>query len=455
MQQDLNILRVDKLSKYFGGLAAVSNCSIKIKKGSITGIIGPNGSGKTTLFNLIAGNLKPSDGNVLFQGEDITGTPSYELISKGLLRTFQIAHEFTNLTVLENLMMVPDGQSGEHLMNAWFKTKIVNEEEKKIKETSFDYWLQLSTLEKPIYLPIKTNNYFEKINGKIKNFVQINFKDNKLNIPKFKEGIKIKYISQTDKIALDLGLNNLFATNNGDLFGRKFSKLLKKYDKIVTELAKNRQKQKLKTASKRYKKLRNKIKNYLKNEINRVINNIIKTYKPKEIIIERLNFQSPKLSKKLNRLISNFGKKIITDKFKNLKDEFGIIITEVNPAYTSQTCSKCGYVDKRNRKNQETFICGFCHKKQNADINASKNILARSSSELKDIFTKKAFILDKTVKCFIEQHKVMLLFILKKDIGESNVNNLSYNSLANTLTSNSYLKTILNDEFLSEKAIPF
>ena len=138
MQQDFNILQVDNLSKYFGGLAAVSNCSLKIKKGSITGIIGPNGSGKTTLFNLIAGNLKPSDGNVLFQGEDITGTPSYELFSKGLLRTFQIPHEFTNLTVLENLMMVPDGQSGERLMNAWFKTKIVNEEEKKIKEKALE-----------------------------------------------------------------------------------------------------------------------------------------------------------------------------------------------------------------------------------------------------------------------------------------------------------------------------
>ena len=67
MQQDSNILQVDKLFKYFGGLAAVSDCSIKIKKGSITGVIGPNGSGKTTLFNLIAGNLKPSDGNVLFK----------------------------------------------------------------------------------------------------------------------------------------------------------------------------------------------------------------------------------------------------------------------------------------------------------------------------------------------------------------------------------------------------
>ena len=138
MQSDLNILQVDKLSKYFGGLAAVSNCSLKIKKGSITGIIGPNGSGKTTLFNLIAGNLKPSEGHVLFQGENITGIPSYELFSKGLLRTFQIAHEFTNLTVQENLMMVPDNQSGEKLTNALFKPKIVRDEENKIRQKALE-----------------------------------------------------------------------------------------------------------------------------------------------------------------------------------------------------------------------------------------------------------------------------------------------------------------------------
>ena len=138
MQPDPNILQVNNLSKYFGGLAAVSSCSLKIKKGSITGVIGPNGSGKTTLFNLIAGNLKPTDGNVLFNGEDITGVPSYELFSKGLLRTFQIAHEFTNLTVLENLMMVPGNQSGELLMNALLKPKMVNEEEKIIKQKALE-----------------------------------------------------------------------------------------------------------------------------------------------------------------------------------------------------------------------------------------------------------------------------------------------------------------------------
>ena len=134
MQSDTNILQVKNLSKSFGGLKAISNCSLKIKKGSITGIIGPNGSGKTTLFNLIAGNLKSSEGKILFNNEDITNVPSYELFSKGVLRTFQIAHEFTNLTVLENLMMVPGGQSGEKLMNALFKPSLVKKEEENVKE---------------------------------------------------------------------------------------------------------------------------------------------------------------------------------------------------------------------------------------------------------------------------------------------------------------------------------
>ena len=138
MQQDSNILQIDNLSKYFGGLAAVSDCSLKIKKGSITGIIGPNGSGKTTLFNLIAGNLKPNGGKVLFNNEDITDVPSYELFSKGLLRTFQIAHEFTNLTVLENLMMVPGGQSGENLVNVMLKPALIKKEEEQVRKKAYE-----------------------------------------------------------------------------------------------------------------------------------------------------------------------------------------------------------------------------------------------------------------------------------------------------------------------------
>ena len=128
-----NILEINGLSKTFGGLTAVSDCSLKVKKGSITGIIGPNGSGKTTLFNLIAGNLKTSGGTVMFNDENITDVPSYELFAKGLLRTFQIAHEFTNLSVLENLMMVPGNQSGEKLVNVMLRPQLVKSEEEQIK----------------------------------------------------------------------------------------------------------------------------------------------------------------------------------------------------------------------------------------------------------------------------------------------------------------------------------
>ena len=138
MDQQQDILQIENLSKYFGGLAAVSDCSLKIKKGSITGIIGPNGSGKTTLFNLIAGNLKSSQGKVLFNNEDVTDVPSYELFSKGILRTFQIAHEFTNLSVLENLMMVPANQSGEKLMTALLKPSLVRTEELAVKQKAQD-----------------------------------------------------------------------------------------------------------------------------------------------------------------------------------------------------------------------------------------------------------------------------------------------------------------------------
>jgi ABC-type branched-subunit amino acid transport system ATPase component len=81
-------------------------------KGSITGLIGPNGAGKTTLFNVIAGRLPPTSGRVTMEGEDITGLPPHDLFHKGLLRTFQIAHEFSSMTVRENLMMVPGGPVG-------------------------------------------------------------------------------------------------------------------------------------------------------------------------------------------------------------------------------------------------------------------------------------------------------------------------------------------------------
>ncbi|MEJ6402157.1 ABC transporter ATP-binding protein [Yoonia sp. 2307UL14-13] len=124
---------VDNLVKTFGGFRAVDNASLTIGEGTITGLIGPNGAGKTTLFNVIAGVLKPTSGRVTMMGEDITGLPPHDLFHKGLLRTFQIAHEFSSMTVRENLMMVPAGQSGETLWNTWFGRKRIADEERALQ----------------------------------------------------------------------------------------------------------------------------------------------------------------------------------------------------------------------------------------------------------------------------------------------------------------------------------
>ena len=125
---------VEDLHKHFGGFKAVDGASLTIKTGSITGLIGPNGAGKTTLFNVIAGRLKPTSGRVVMDGEDITGLAPHQLFAKGLLRTFQIAHEFGSMTVRENLMMVPDQQSGESLWNACFRRSAVAAEERRIRD---------------------------------------------------------------------------------------------------------------------------------------------------------------------------------------------------------------------------------------------------------------------------------------------------------------------------------
>ena len=126
---------VEDMHKHFGGFHAVDGASLEIKSGSITGLIGPNGAGKTTLFNVIAGRLPPTSGRVTMAGEDITGLPPHELVHKGLLRTFQIAHEFGSMTVRENLMMVPGSQSGEALWNAWFgRGRIAQEERELLKK---------------------------------------------------------------------------------------------------------------------------------------------------------------------------------------------------------------------------------------------------------------------------------------------------------------------------------
>lgn len=133
-----SIIDVRHVHKAFGGLKVINDCSLQVEQGSITGLIGPNGAGKSTLFNIIAGALPLDSGQILLDGEDITNQPANTLFHKGLLRTFQIAHEFSHMTALENLMMVPPQQAGENLFEAWFKPARVNHQEAEVRRRALE-----------------------------------------------------------------------------------------------------------------------------------------------------------------------------------------------------------------------------------------------------------------------------------------------------------------------------
>ena len=128
------MIRVVDLHKHFGGVRAVDGATLEIGEGAITGLIGPNGAGKTTLFNVIAGVYPPTFGRVFLADEDITGLRPHQLYRRGLVRTFQIAHEFSTLTVTENLMASVGNQTGESLIGAWLHRDRVSIEEVELRD---------------------------------------------------------------------------------------------------------------------------------------------------------------------------------------------------------------------------------------------------------------------------------------------------------------------------------
>ncbi|MEM2787603.1 MAG: ATP-binding cassette domain-containing protein, partial [Archaeoglobaceae archaeon] len=124
------MLELKSVSKRFGGLKAVDNVSLTVKKGEIVGIIGPNGAGKTTLFNVISGIYPPDSGVVIFDGKNITGMPPYKIVRAGINRTFQTTNLFFNLPVIGNVMIALTGWNEKKILGALRKS----EEEEIIKE---------------------------------------------------------------------------------------------------------------------------------------------------------------------------------------------------------------------------------------------------------------------------------------------------------------------------------
>lgn len=299
------------------------------------------------------------------------------------------------------------------------KVALISEKQPDMAD-HFDYWIRLSTLEKgcPIMLPVMSNPYYENIRGSRKNFCQINLtENNEITISFIKDVPVSEYTPTTSRVSLDLGLVVLFASDKGDLFGRQFYEVIQKYDALISRLTANRQRQKLPIRNKKYKKLVCNLREYMKNEINRVINRVIELYKPAEIVVERLNFQRSNLSRRMNRLLSWFGKSYVTKKLDAVHEEYGIIITYANPAYSSQECNECGYVDKNNRKTQSEFECKVCKTNIHADVNGARIHRSRSSDTVIDIYKSKDAVLRiLTGRFLLDAERIPSLYSKAKDL---------------------------------------
>jgi branched-chain amino acid transport system ATP-binding protein len=132
------LLEMKSLTKRFGGLVAVNNVDFSVEKGKINAIIGPNGAGKSTFFNLISGFYKPTAGQIIFKGEDITRLPANKRAKLGIARTFQTTHLFEQSTVLDNVIIGHRLRTTSNLFDAIFRTKRLKKEEAQCKEKAME-----------------------------------------------------------------------------------------------------------------------------------------------------------------------------------------------------------------------------------------------------------------------------------------------------------------------------
>lgn len=132
------VLKVDRVHRAFGGVAALAGVSLDVERGSIAGLIGPNGAGKSTLFNVVSGVLPADSGKVELFGTDVTGWPAHKIARHGMVRTFQLARELGRLTVLENVMVAAPDQVGERLAAVLLRRGAVRTHERRVFERALE-----------------------------------------------------------------------------------------------------------------------------------------------------------------------------------------------------------------------------------------------------------------------------------------------------------------------------
>ncbi len=142
------LLAASGLCKSFGGVKAVDSAEIQVASGSITGLIGPNGAGKTTLFNLLSNFIRAERGKVVFDGEPIQHLQPYQIAQQGMIRTFQVAKTLSRLSVLENMLLAAQKQTGENFWQVQFQQHKIAKEEKQQRERAMSLLASVGLVQK-------------------------------------------------------------------------------------------------------------------------------------------------------------------------------------------------------------------------------------------------------------------------------------------------------------------
>ena len=182
------------------------------------------------------------------------------------------------------------------------------------------------------------------------------------------------YHPRMEVLGLDFGLTCLFASSEGDLVGRgfmdKIRPLARRADAVAARMQTMGKKPK---ESALYRELVRRLRAMIDCEVNRALNHLVQMRRPRVLGVEKLDFRGSRLGRRMNRLLTNCGRGAVARKLAELEARLGIVVHQVDPAYTSQTCSCCGYVASTNRKDQ-TFRCRFCGTRMHADVNGARTI---------------------------------------------------------------------------------
>ena len=247
---------------------------------------------------------------------------------------------------------------------------------------AFSRWIKLSTLTKgkPVMLPVGSNPWFDGLKGERLPFVQVN-RDEKgrLWAGILKDVAATPYKPRSAVLGLDVGIRNLLSSSEGDILGQNVLDKLVRWDRAIATLAANRQKAGLRVRSPRYDRLVARTRAFLKNEIHRTLRQVLLRHKPALVSVEVLDFRSPRLSRRLNRIVQNFGRAEFNKALTAYSEQYGFTIADVEPAYSSQECSRCHYVDAKNRQASK-FSCRSCGRTTHADVNAARNHALRACS---------------------------------------------------------------------------